>query len=224
MSFSRISFLFLVVILVFTTACGTTSRSKRTFDDAYKTNTLSAIETGVASWYGPNFNGKLTANGEIYDMDGMTAAHRTLPFNTVVKVENLDNGQSVVVRINDRGPFAKNRIIDLSREAAKRMQMIGPGTARVRLYVVEGEADLSRVKDLKNATYTVQLASYKSKVKADELSGRVRGSRVQSVQVDGETWYRVYMGTFTDVEKAKQEQQRLEGRGIDGFVKQLENN
>ena len=85
----------------------------------------------MASWYGPDFHGRQTANGEKYDMNAMTAAHRTLPFNTMVLVENLDNGRSVKVRINDRGPFAKGRIIDLSKAAAEKMDMIGPGTARV---------------------------------------------------------------------------------------------
>ncbi|MDZ7690263.1 MAG: septal ring lytic transglycosylase RlpA family protein [Balneolaceae bacterium] len=82
------------------------------------------MEEGVASWYGPNFHGKLTANGETYNMYEFTAAHRTLPFNTVLRVENRDNGESVVVRINDRGPFAKNRIIDLSKKAAEEIDMI----------------------------------------------------------------------------------------------------
>ena len=92
-------------------------------------------EKGVASWYGPDFHDKPTANGEIYNQDAMTAAHRTLPFNTLVLVENLDNGRSVVVRVNDRGPYAKDRIIDLSKRAANEIGMIGTGTARVKLTV-----------------------------------------------------------------------------------------
>lgn len=92
--------------------------------------------TGVASYYGPGFHGKKTANGERFNMNALTAAHRTLPFGTRVRVTNLDNGRSVVVRINDRGPFAKGRIIDLSKVAAKRIGMIQSGTARVRLEVL----------------------------------------------------------------------------------------
>lgn len=92
-------------------------------------------EKGTASWYGPDFNTKPTANGEIYDQDAMTAAHRTLPFNTLVLVENLDNGRAVVVRVNDRGPYAKDRIIDLSKRAATEIGMVGAGTARVKLTV-----------------------------------------------------------------------------------------
>jgi rare lipoprotein A len=88
---------------------------------------------GMASWYGPGFAGRRTANGEVFDPSQLTAAHRSLPFGTQVRVTNLSNGRSVVVRINDRGPFARGRIIDLSRAAAERIGMIGSGTARVRL-------------------------------------------------------------------------------------------
>lgn len=93
-------------------------------------------ETGHASWYGHPYHGRRTSNGEVYDMDKMTAAHLRLPFGTWVRVKNLRNGRQTEVRINDRGPFVKNRIIDLSREAARRIEMIGPGTARVRMEVI----------------------------------------------------------------------------------------
>jgi rare lipoprotein A len=96
-----------------------------------------ALEEGMASYYAEEFNGRKTSNGEVFDMNELTAAHRSLPFQTKVKVTNLDNGQSVVVRINDRGPFVEGRIIDLSLAGAKAISMIGTGTARVRLEVVE---------------------------------------------------------------------------------------
>ena len=91
---------------------------------------------GTASYYAHQFHGRTTANGETFNMHAMTAAHKTLPFNTRVRVENRDNGKSVVVRINDRGPYKKGRIIDLSLEAAKRIGMIESGTARVRLKIL----------------------------------------------------------------------------------------
>lgn len=97
-------------------------------------------ETGVASWYGPGFHGKSTANGERYDQSDRTAAHRTLQMPAVVRVTNLDNGLSTVVRVNDRGPFARNRVIDLSRTAAQELNMIGTGTARVRLEQLPAES------------------------------------------------------------------------------------
>ena len=92
---------------------------------------------GVASWYGPGFDGNLTANGEIFDTRKLTAAHQTLPFDTLVRVTNLENGEAVIVRINDRGPFVGGRIIDLSEAAAERIDMIGSGTARVRLELLQ---------------------------------------------------------------------------------------
>ncbi len=93
-------------------------------------------EVGIASWYGPGFDGNYTANGEIYDMNGISAAHKTLPFGTIVRVVDLETGRSVVVRINDRGPFIEGRIIDLSKGAAERLGIIDKGIAKVGLRIV----------------------------------------------------------------------------------------
>lgn len=98
------------------------------------------VERGGASWYGPRFHGRLTANGERYDMGAMTAAHKTLPFGTMVRVKSLVNGREVLVRITDRGPFIRNRIIDLSRAAAAELDMLNLGFKQVVLMVAEGEA------------------------------------------------------------------------------------
>ncbi|HZJ10864.1 MAG TPA: septal ring lytic transglycosylase RlpA family protein [Trueperaceae bacterium] len=98
--------------------------------------TGAAQQTGMASWYGPGFAGRLTANGEVFDPSQLTAAHKELPFNTLVRVHNVENGDSVVVRINDRGPFKPGRIIDLSRAGAEAIGMIGTGVARVQLEVL----------------------------------------------------------------------------------------
>ena len=92
--------------------------------------------TGIASWYGPDFHSKKTSNGEIYNMYDMTAAHKTLPMNTVVRVNNIENGKSIIVRINDRGPFVKGRIIDLSNKAAHEIDMVRRGTAKVKVTVL----------------------------------------------------------------------------------------
>jgi rare lipoprotein A len=97
-------------------------------------------ETGVASWYGPGFHGKSTANGEVYDQSDHTAAHRTLQMPCVLRVTNLDNGQSTIVRVNDRGPYARSRILDVSRAAAEELGMIGRGTARIRIDQLEAES------------------------------------------------------------------------------------
>jgi rare lipoprotein A len=210
-------------------SCGVTSRTTGSSASPSKTvkkdrsvRTVNAIETGEASWYGPDFHGRKTANGETYDMDGLTAAHRTLPFNTKVLVENLDNGKTVEVRINDRGPFAKDRIIDLSRGAARQVDMIGPGTARVRIYLMNGET--LNTANIKQPQYTVQLGSFETRALAEEQSKKIRSSYVQEVSVNGKTFYRIYFGDFQDPKIALEAQKRLEGLGHNGFVKQLENN
>src|SRR5690625_1463118 len=130
---SKAAILFLVILLV--ASCGVLPRKP-------SPDTLAMIGEGRASWYGPEFHGKRTANGETYNMNQLTAAHRTLPFNTRVRVDNLENGQSVIVRINDRGPYIGNRIIDLSREAATQLGMIRNETANVRLRSEEHTSEL----------------------------------------------------------------------------------
>ena len=118
-------------------------------------------ETGVASWYGHPFDGRLTANGETYDMEKMTAAHRTLPFGTVLRVENLGNGKTTQVRVNDRGPFVKDRIIDLSHAASQSISM--PGIANVRLRVISMPP--TRGADL----FAVQVGAFAQRAEAEQL-------------------------------------------------------
>ena len=104
------------------------------------TETYSYVETGISSWYGPGFHGRKTASGEVYDKHELTAAHRTLQMPSLVRVTHLDNGRSVIVRINDRGPFAKGRIIDVSQRAAELLGMIGTGTAKVKVELLAEES------------------------------------------------------------------------------------
>ncbi len=118
----------------------------------YPERNLTYDETGIGSWYGDEFAGKLTANGEIFDPELVTAAHKTLPMPSVVRVTNLDNGKSLVVRINDRGPFVAGRIIDLSREAARRIGYKDNGLARVRVQVL-AEQSLRLEKLAKNGEF-----------------------------------------------------------------------
>jgi rare lipoprotein A len=99
-------------------------------------------ETGIASWYGPNFTGKITANGELYDMNEVTAAHRTLPMPSLVRVTNLDNGRTIVVRVNDRGPYARGRILDMSRRGAQLLGYEKTGTAKVRVEIMARESQI----------------------------------------------------------------------------------
>jgi len=98
-------------------------------------------QTGLASWYGEPFHGRTTASGEKYDMNELTCAHKTLPFHTRLRVQNLDNGRSITLRVTDRGPFVEGRIVDVSRKAAQELGMIGPGTARVRITVIPPRRD-----------------------------------------------------------------------------------
>lgn len=120
-------------------------------------------QVGVASWYGQPYAGRPAASGEIYDMDKLTAAHQTLPFGTQVKVENLDNHKSIEVRINDRGPFSRGRIIDLSRAAARALDMLGRGTARVRLEV------LSIPSAIGGDLFAVQVGAFEDSGRAERL-------------------------------------------------------
>jgi len=111
--------------------------------------------SGIASWYGPNFHAKKTSNGEIYNMYAMTAASKTLPMNTIVKVENIENGKSIIVRINDRGPFVAGRIIDLSNVAAHKIDMVKKGTAKVKLTVLGFNGKIAKTFEEKQQTQSV---------------------------------------------------------------------
>ncbi|MBN2508777.1 MAG: septal ring lytic transglycosylase RlpA family protein, partial [Spirochaetales bacterium] len=133
-------------------------------------------ESGLASWYGPMFQGKPTASGEIFDTNQLTAAHKTLPFGTHVKVINIQNGKSVTVRINDRGPFIDGRIIDLSRAAAEALDMLSDGVIQVRLEILEagatqGKPDAGPEKSSESgkATVTLQVSSFRNPEYAREL-------------------------------------------------------
>jgi len=209
--------LLVATILIFLSSCGIV---RTTTTPEGKDN----IGDGIASWYGPDFHGKQTANGETYNMNDLTAAHKTLPFNTVVLVENQENGQTVVVRINDRGPYVGNRIIDLSRKAAEEIDMINSGTANVRLYLVdEGDRPITSHNISSKETFTVQLASFENEREANNKSALISGSRVEKVNVAGNTVFRVYYGNFKNVGDARKAYNELNARGYRGFVKQVEN-
>lgn len=125
---------------------------------------VGTTEEGLASWYGVPYHGRPAANGEIYDMEKMVAAHRTMPFNTWLKVTNLNNGLSANVRVIDRGPFVRGRIIDVSKAAARQIQLIGPGVARVRLEVISAPADVPS-----EDFYAVQVGAFASYTNAEKM-------------------------------------------------------
>ncbi len=139
------------------------------------TSPILAIEHGEASWYGGKFQGRQTANGERFDTNMLTAAHKTLPFNTIVEVKNLVNNKTVHVRINDRGPFVAGRIIDLSRAAASKLDMVGAGVAKVEVRIIEDPSELKDNMDhnittgLLQHNWIIQIASFSNKEYAEIL-------------------------------------------------------
>ena len=167
-----------------------------------------ATETGIASWYGEPYNGRRAANGEIYDMEQLTAAHRTLPFDTWVEVNNLDNGKQVSVRITDRGPFVEGRIIDLSRAAAREIDMLGAGIARVRLRVIEaGHANSTPSRPQRSAadeTYCAQAGAFSDRARAENLAESLAGSFVEVRVVSGTAGWRVLVGREETLDAANQ--------------------
>lgn len=169
-------------------------------------------EEGRASWYGEPFNGRRASNGEVYDMNKLTAAHRTMAFGTIVKVTNLTNGKSTVVRITDRGPFVDNRIIDLSMAAAKAIESIGPGVVLVRLEVISGS-------DPFGGFFTVQVGAFKEKENAERLRVRLNAqyppSTIQQVALDEGTFYRVRAGKISGEQAAQKFADDLHAR--EGF-------
>src|SRR5947207_2843233 len=157
-------------------------------------------ETGIASWYGHPYHGRAAANGEIYDMERLTAAHRTLPFDTWVRVYDLENSKTVDVRIIDRGPFVDGRIIDLSHAAARDIGMIGPGIARVRIEVI-------RMPELAPpGLFAVQVGAFRDRGNAERLRSRMEAlyGKARLIQrPDVSPFWRVLVGGETSEEQAK---------------------
>lgn len=179
------------------------------------------VEEGIASWYGAPFNGHRTSNGEIYDMRGFTAAHRTLPFGTVVRVTNLQNGLQTEVRINDRGPFVSNRVIDLSLSAAQSLQMVGPGTARVRIELLSGPNPAA-------GFFGVQVGAFRFQDNAERLRGRLsdRYSPISIIPYDSPAGqlYRVRVGRLSSEDAARQLATELHATDeLTTFVVRLDN-
>lgn len=185
------------------------------------------VQRGIASWYGPDFHGKRTSSGETYNMHAMTAAHKTLPLPTHVKVRNLSNGKSVVVKVNDRGPFAHDRIIDLSFAAAKKLGVIGPGTAKVEVSALDTAQSTRRatVRAVPLARQVsasgdvfVQLGSFGSEVNAKNLLDNLHYNNekpvvISLISTDNGIYYRVRLGPLLDIGEADSVQKRLRRKG-----------
>lgn len=177
-------------------------------------------QTGIASWYGPGFHGKATASGAIYDQNDFTAAHQTLPLGTRVMVTNLENGSSTEVTINDRGPFAKGRIIDLSHSAAQLLNMVGPGTALVRVDVLDSPTRLQAIRSALD--YTLQLGSFTQLENARQLRDRAAQSFsdviIAPLQAKDATYYRVHVGTFSSRTAAEERARQVAQAGYSAII------
>lgn len=178
------------------------------------------IQSGTASWYGEPYHGRQTSNGEVYDMYQFTAAHKTLPFDTYVKVVNKNNGRTVIVRINDRGPFIKGRIIDLSRRAAEQIDMIGTGTAPVELYLEKAAAGQSAQSGNQavNGFWTIQVGSFRERQRARGLEDLLRAYRQKVFIKQHQGFYRVRVGHFRSKTAAGDLAEALRMDGFDVWV------
>jgi len=177
-------------------------------------------EQGVASWYGPDFHGKRTATGEIYDMHAMTGAHPTLPLPAWVRVTNLQNGRSVVIRLNDRGPFSKNRIIDLSRAAAHELDMIRTGTALVEVQSLAAGAPMAAPERAAAQQFHAQAGAFADADNAERLAARLRAAGLVGVSVsetrsEGRRLFRVRVGPVGSVADFDTLIERLRAAGVD---------
>jgi len=194
-------------------SCATIPRSGLDYPIGYR-------ESGIASWYGADFHGKPTANGETYDMYGLTAAHRLMPLGTTIKVTDRETARSVTVRVNDRGPFVRGRILDLSYGAAKTLGMTGNGTAPVTIEVVALPED-----SLKTAGgfYTVQAGAFESEANAKNLANRLSKKYpdvyLLTVRTNQNTVYRVRVGLLGQKQFAFQLADRMSREDqLDSFV------
>ncbi len=178
-------------------------------------------EDGLASWYGGDdgFEGKPTASGEIYDSSKLTAAHRDLPLGTVVRVTNLDNGRSVDVRVNDRGPFVNGRVIDLSQEAARRLDLIGPGVGPVRIVIVRpGISPTPVPASVAAGPWAVQVGSFADPDRADLHADRVRAAGFTAYLEPYEGLTRVKIGPLDSRSDAEAVLAQAEDAGFEGIV------
>ncbi len=209
-----LSFTFLLAILVLASGCSSPA-PKPVYFPGYP---VGYVERGMASWYGPGFHGNKTANGERYDMHKLTAAHRTLPLGSIAVVRSATTGKEVTVRINDRGPFAKGRVLDLSYAGAQTIGMVGHGTDQIELRVI---AFQGRTADM--GFLRVQIGSFAEHQNAASLLHRAQriypGGRIQTVDLPDGRRYRVQIGEFKTENQAESAATRLEADlAVQSFV------
>ncbi len=183
-------------------------------------------QRGVASWYGRKFHGRKTSNGEIYNMYAMTAAHKTLPLGVHVRVTRLDNGRSVTVRVNDRGPFVAGRIIDLSYAAARDLDIVDSGTTPVRVEALgyqesrQGQVSYRPPSSYDAGSFSVQVGAFSVASNAQRLAAQLRSqygrAEVHDAQVNGQPMYRVRVGHYRSLEIAERAASNFSAAGYPG--------
>ena len=185
------------------------------------------VESGIASWYGSDFHGRTTSNGEIYDMHKITAAHKLLPMQTMLLVQNLENGKQAIVRVNDRGPFIQGRIIDLSYGSARKIGLIHSGIARVKITALgegkktsRGEIMFTKRVNLRAGEYFVQIGSFLQKNNAINLQDKFRKAHHNTVitqaKVKGKLFYRVQVYVGKTLNGARRSEESLLAKGYRG--------
>ncbi|HEX2642428.1 MAG TPA: septal ring lytic transglycosylase RlpA family protein [Thermoanaerobaculia bacterium] len=208
---SSSAFIALVALQLLATAC---SNNRRPAVPTQPDGQM--FQRGMASWYGPNFHGRRTASGERYDMHALTAAHPTLPFGTLLEVRNPRTGQRTVVRVNDRGPFAKSRVIDLSYAAAKAVGVYGPGTALVELFTTATRG--TTLAELTASGFTVQVGAFSEPDRAATLKRDLMVDYPETtISTDG-NWSRVQVGRFDDRNRAEDLRRELTIIGLPAVV------
>jgi rare lipoprotein A len=242
-----VQFLSILLLTLLTSACATRQRAYSPQDQSPSTKQkpgqkpytvagkryepLSShegfVQEGIASSYGRDFHGRKTSSGEPFDMNAMTAAHKTLPLGVYVKVRHKRTGREIVVRINDRGPFVRERIIDLSEGAARKLEMIQEGVAAVKVtalgYKTEkpgGESEYRAPVSYDNGSFALQVAALKNRANAyryaEELKKKHGAADVQEAIVEGNMFYRVRLGRYSSLKAAQSAQESFERKGFPG--------
>ncbi|NDK54982.1 septal ring lytic transglycosylase RlpA family protein [Pontibacter fetidus] len=184
-------------------------------------------QTGAASWYGSKYHGRKTSSGERYNKNDMTAAHNTLPFGTKVKVTNLANNESVIVRINDRGPYVGKRIIDVSEVAARKLDMHGAGVANVKVEVIELDGKAIAAGDpIRPNLFTIQQGAFTSEEMALEQTKKLKAFdknlqvELKAEKIEGKKVHQVRIGTFESRQHAEAFNELLKEEGLEGLVRE----
>ena len=196
----------LIIIALFVSSC-TLSAHRQHYAAGY-------VERGIASWYGEDFHGRPTSSGEIYNMYDLTAAHKLMPLGTIAKITNLENDQSVVVKINDRGPFIEGRIIDLSYSAAREIGMAEKGLSRVEIEVLKWGESLT--------DFTVQVGSFEVEENAqrlkEKLNQKYKDAHIITYETNDKIYYRVRVGSTKDILEAERLAEKLSEEGFSFLI------